>query len=104
VTASGFRSRPARELASKYGKPEPAKPRDTNMFSKTEIALSAAIILTTAFSASAATAHRHAFVHRPAIYNMVHGYNLQTYPDSNDPRSAGGGSLGYNQMLLNGGF
>jgi hypothetical protein len=74
------------------------------MFSKTKIALSAAIVLSTAFSASAVTAHRHAHVRRPAIYNMVPGYNSQTYPDSNDPRSTGGGSLGYNQMLLNGGF
>jgi hypothetical protein len=74
------------------------------MFRKAEIALSAAIIITTAFSASAATAHRHAHVRRPAIYNMVPGYNLQSYPDSNDPRSTGGGSLGYNQNLLNGGF
>jgi hypothetical protein len=78
------------------------------MFRKTEIALSAAIILTTALSASAATAtaaaRRRAHVRRPAIYNMVPGYNSQTYPDSNDPRSTGGGSLGYNQMLLNGGF
>jgi hypothetical protein len=74
------------------------------MFSKTEIALSAAIILSTAFSAAAATAHRHDHVRRPAIYNMVPGYNPRTYPDSNDPRSTGGGSLGYNQNLLNGGF
>jgi hypothetical protein len=74
------------------------------MFSKAEIALSAAIVLGTAFSASAATAHRHSHVRRPAIYNMVPGYNSQTYPDSNDPRSTGGGSLGYNQNLLNGGF
>jgi hypothetical protein len=76
------------------------------MFSKIEIALSAAIVLSTAFSASAATAiaHRHAHVRRTAIYNMVPGYNSQTYRDSNDPRSTGGGSLGYNQNLLNGGF
>jgi hypothetical protein len=74
------------------------------MFSKTEIALSAAIVLSTAFSASAATAHRYAHVRRPAIYNTVPGYNSQTYRDSNDPRSTGGGSLGYNQNLLNGGF
>jgi hypothetical protein len=71
-----------------------------NMFSKTEIALSAAIILTAAFSASAATTHHHVHVHRSAIYNMVRGYNSQTYFNSNDPRSTGGGSLGYNQMLL----
>ena len=71
------------------------------MFSKTKIALSAAIVLSTAVSASAATAHRPAHVHRSAIYNMVPGYNSQTYSNSNDPRSTGGGSLGYNQLLLN---
>jgi hypothetical protein len=70
------------------------------MFSKTKRALFAAIILTTAFSASAATTHRPAHAHRSAIYNMVRGYNSQTYFNSNDPRSTGGGSLGYNQMLL----
>jgi hypothetical protein len=70
------------------------------MFSKTKIALSAAIVLSTVFSASAATTHRPVHVHRPAIYNMMPGYNSQTYSNSNDPRSTGGGSLGYNQMIL----
>jgi hypothetical protein len=70
------------------------------MFSKTNIALSVAIVLSTACSASAATAHRPAHVHRSAIYNMAPGYNSQTYSNTNDPRSTGGGSLGYNQMLL----
>jgi hypothetical protein len=70
------------------------------MFSKTKIALSAAIVFSTAFSASAAPTHRRAHVHRPAIYNMVPGYNSQSYSNSNDPRSTGGGSVGYNQMLL----
>jgi hypothetical protein len=70
------------------------------MFSKTKIALSVAIVLTTAFSASAATTHRPAHVHRSAIYNMVPSYNSQVHSNSNDPRSTGGGSLGYNQMLL----
>jgi len=69
------------------------------MFSK-KIALSIAIILATTFSASAATPRRQSHVHRSAIYNMVPGYNSQTYFNLNDPRSTGGGSLGYNQMLL----
>ena len=70
------------------------------MFSKTKIALSAAIVLSTAFSASAATTHHATHVKRSAIYNMVPGYNPQTQLDPNDPRLTGGGSLGYNQMLL----
>jgi hypothetical protein len=70
------------------------------MFNKIRTAFSAAIVLSTAFSASAAPGHRPAHVHRPAIYNMLPGYYSQTYSNSNDPRSTGGGSLGYNQMLL----
>jgi hypothetical protein len=45
------------------------------MFSKTKIALSAAIVLSTAFSASAATKPRVSHVHRPALYNMVPNYS-----------------------------
>jgi len=42
------------------------------MFSKTEIALSAAIVLSTAVTASATTKHHHRVTHvHPAIYNMV---------------------------------
>jgi hypothetical protein len=44
------------------------------MFSKTRIALSIAIILATAASASAATTKpHHAKAHRAAIFNMVPG-------------------------------
>jgi hypothetical protein len=39
-------------------------------------------------------------VKRSAIYNVAPGYRPQTQADSNDPRLTGGGSLGYNQMLL----
>ena len=70
------------------------------MFTKTKIALSAAIVLSAAFSASAATKPRGTHSHRTAIYNMVPGYSPQTHSDSNDPARTGGGSLGYNQMLL----
>ena len=69
-------------------------------FTKTKIALSAAIILSTAVSASAATKHRVAPRHRTAIYNVVPGYNPPTQSDTNAPALTGGGSLGYNQMLL----
>jgi hypothetical protein len=70
------------------------------MFTKTKIVLSAAIVLGTAFSASAATKTRVTHTHRTAIYNMVPGYYPQTNSDSNNPAQTGGGSLGYNQMLL----
>jgi hypothetical protein len=70
------------------------------MLTKIKIALSAAIVLSTAFSASAATQNRIIRAHRTAIYDMVPGYNPQTHSDSNDPAATGGGSLGYNQMLL----
>jgi hypothetical protein len=41
------------------------------MFSKTKIALSAAIVLSTALSASAATKHHRVTHGHPTIYNMV---------------------------------
>jgi hypothetical protein len=59
-----------------------------------------AIVLSTAFSASAATKTRIAHTHRTAIYNMVPGYYPQTNSNSNNPALTGGGTLGYNQMLL----
>jgi hypothetical protein len=42
------------------------------MFSKQKIALSAAIVLSTAFPTSATTKH-HRVTHRPAIYHTVPG-------------------------------
>jgi hypothetical protein len=48
------------------------------MLSKTRIALSAAMILSTAFSASAATKSHVSHVEHRAIFNMV--------PDANAPR------------------
>ena len=71
------------------------------MFSKTKIALSAAIVLASAVSASAATKPRVSHSHRPAIYNMVPDYHPQARSDANDPALTGGGSLGYNQNLYN---
>ena len=41
------------------------------MFGKTKIALSAAMVLSTAFPASAATKHHRVTHVHPAIYNMV---------------------------------
>ena len=70
------------------------------MLTKTKIVLTASLVLSTALSASAATKPRAARVHRTAIYNMVPGYNPLSQSDSNDPASTGGGSIGYNQMLL----
>ena len=71
------------------------------MFSKKKIALSAAIVLGTAFSASAAPTHHATHVNRSTIYDMVSGYSLQTHSDlnSSDPALTGGGSLGYNEAL-----
>lgn len=45
------------------------------MISKTKIALAAAIVLSTAVSASAATTHRATHAKRSAIYNIVPNYN-----------------------------
>jgi hypothetical protein len=49
------------------------------MFTKTKIVLSAALVLSTAFTASAATKARLSHVHGPMIYDMV--------PDRSAPRS-----------------
>jgi len=45
------------------------------MFSKTKIALSAAIVLSSAFTASAATKPRVTQDNRPAVYDMIPGYD-----------------------------
>jgi hypothetical protein len=50
------------------------------MFSKTNITLSGAIILSAAFSASAATTHHASHTKRSAIYNSVPGYNAPRAP------------------------
>ena len=65
-----------------------------------EIVFFAAIILSTAFSASATPKSSATHPLRLAMYNLITGHNLRTPPDSNDPESTGGGNLGYNQMLL----
>jgi hypothetical protein len=44
--------------------------------------------------------HHVTHVNKSAIYNSAPGYLPQTESSSNDPRLTGGGSLGYNQMLL----
>jgi hypothetical protein len=80
-------------------------------FNKTRVALAAAMILSTAVSASAATGNRPIRRHRPAVhavrrrrpaaYNVLPGYNYAPpKADPNSPAMTGGGSLGYNQMLL----
>jgi hypothetical protein len=53
------------------------------MISKTKIALAAAIVLTTAVSASAATTHRATHIKRSPIYNIVPNYN--SCPPSGGP-------------------
>ncbi len=70
------------------------------MFTKTKIALAAAVGLA-AFSASAATEHHITRVHRMPTHNIVPGYNPQTHLDPDDPVLTGGGSLGYNKNIYN---
>ena len=53
------------------------------MISKTKITLAAAIVLSTAVSASAATTHRATHVKRSAIYNVVPNYS--SCPPSGGP-------------------
>jgi hypothetical protein len=93
----------------------------TRKLDKTKVALTAAMVLSTAVSASAASKHRGAPRHRPAIYavrrrrseayavrrhppaayNVIPSYGYApTQADPNSPAMTGGGSLGYNQMLL----
>jgi hypothetical protein len=55
-----------------YQQPMRVKPtRRYKMLSKTKVALSAAIILSVAFPASAATKHHRVIHAHPKIYNMV---------------------------------
>ena len=44
--------------------------------------------------------HHFTHVERTTIYNSESEYRPQTQWHSNDPRLTGGGSLGYNRMLL----
>jgi len=71
------------------------------MFSKTEIALSAAIVLGAAAMASAATKSNKIAVHRsgPPAQSTVPRTPRFSNPDS--PAATGGGSLGYNQNIYN---
>ena len=65
-----------------------------------KIVFCAAIILGTAFSASAKPKSSTTHPLRPAMYKLITGHNLRTPPDSNNPEITGGGNLGYNQLLL----
>jgi hypothetical protein len=55
------------------------------MFTKTKISLSAAIVLGTAFTASAATTPRVSHVHHRAIYNVIPDANSDRCPASGGP-------------------
>jgi hypothetical protein len=68
------------------------------MFSKTKIALAAAIVLSTAFTASAATKPQVTHVAGSVVYNMIPGYDkdggVVALPDPNhfgQPQAAGDG-------------
>jgi hypothetical protein len=67
---------------------------------KARMALAGVVVLSTVGSASAATRHHIIHARRTAIYNAVPGYGSQIRSDSNDPALTGGGSIGYNRMLL----
>jgi len=69
------------------------------MLTTTKTALFAAVALSAAASASAATKPRVTHVHQTATRNVVRGNNPQTHLDSDDPALTGGGSLGYNQNI-----
>jgi hypothetical protein len=58
------------------------------------------IVIVLSSPALAQKPHHIAHVERSRIYNSESGYRPQTQSYSNDPRLTGGGSLGYNQMLL----
>jgi len=59
------------------------------MFSKTKIALSAAVVLSTVFPASAATKHHRVTHAHPAIYNMVPATIGGSCPPSGGPSCSG---------------
>ena len=69
------------------------------MFTKTKIALSAIIVLSTAFAASAATRNEQIALRHKGLYAYVGSAPIA--PDPNDPVATGGGSLGYNQNIYN---
>jgi hypothetical protein len=54
------------------------------MFNRTKIALSTAIVLGTAFSASAATKPHSTHVHRSALYNMAPDLSTPAYEPVRD--------------------
>src|SRR5215469_4766111 len=63
-----------------WGLSRKTQPGDTNMFSKTKIALSAAMILSTAFPTSAATKHHRVTHVHPAIHNNAQAARSDQYP------------------------
>lgn len=70
------------------------------MFIKTKITLAAALVLSAAVAASAATTkYKNAI--RQIVLSAHHAVPSapSDHPDSDDPVAAGGGSLGYNQAL-----
>ena len=55
------------------------------MFTKTKISLAAAIVLSTAFTALAATTPRMSHPHHRSIYNIVRDYDRDRCPASGGP-------------------
>ena len=71
------------------------------MLIKTRLALSAAIVLTTAATASAATKSHKIPVHRNGAPAQAIVPSTRPYFNPNSPEATGGGSLGYNQNIYN---
>ncbi len=66
---------------------------------KTKIALSAAIVLSTAVTASAAAKHGKTTIRHGGPYAHASVPRSPAYSDPNSPEATGGGSLGYNQNI-----
>jgi hypothetical protein len=69
-------------------------------FTPTQFAMAAVIILGTVVAAPAATKPRASHAPTAAIHRSAPRDPPPWRPNSNDPVQTGGGSLGYNQMLL----
>jgi hypothetical protein len=71
------------------------------MFTKTKLALCAAIVLSTAATASAATKSHKIAVHRNGPHAQAIVPRTRAFSNPNSPEATGGGSLGYNQRIYN---
>jgi hypothetical protein len=82
-----------------YGIPQPIKSGDVEVYLKTKIALSAALVFSAAVAASAATTNHKISIRQSGLPAPQTIPNSLLDPDPDSPIAAGGGSLGYNQFL-----